>query len=397
MKRCAKEKTLRYSADVNVVRFDEKQQRRLPFKTGGDLSAKELSRCMKQGWSVRFLRPHEHSDAVRRVVCALEHAFQCNCGVNSYWTPKNSQGFAPHYDDVDVFLLQLEGRKRWRLYNPPTEVDVLSRHSSEDYVADQLPEPIFTTELKAGDALYMPRGMVHQGDTCSGEHSLHITFSACQMHTYADLLKGILSYHVESLAAGNREWRKSIPIGWLDAMGLANSRAERQNMGLAPLAGGAAQLRSNLLESIRSLTREVERTLTSTSKGIDCGVDHYAVQVLERMQPPVSVTPCDPPREVRLSDRVRLRTPHAVHLALNFDDEVQVYHTGGNSVVCMERAIQYLRFDRDFAPAIDFLQCADAPVPVSALPMEGFEADDANANRLTLVEELRGAGVLEVV
>lgn len=35
-----------------------------------------------------------------------------------YLTPPGTQGFAPHYDDIEAFILQLEGRKHWRLYSP---------------------------------------------------------------------------------------------------------------------------------------------------------------------------------------------------------------------------------------------------------------------------------------
>ena len=37
---------------------------------------------------------------------------------SSYLTPAHSQGFAPHYDDIEAFVLQLEGKKHWRLYSP---------------------------------------------------------------------------------------------------------------------------------------------------------------------------------------------------------------------------------------------------------------------------------------
>lgn len=35
-----------------------------------------------------------------------------------YLTPPGTQGFAPHYDDIEAFVVQLEGKKRWRVYSP---------------------------------------------------------------------------------------------------------------------------------------------------------------------------------------------------------------------------------------------------------------------------------------
>ena len=35
-----------------------------------------------------------------------------------YLTPPGTQGFAPHYDDIEAFVIQLEGKKHWKLYNP---------------------------------------------------------------------------------------------------------------------------------------------------------------------------------------------------------------------------------------------------------------------------------------
>jgi lysine-specific demethylase/histidyl-hydroxylase NO66 len=52
-----------------------------------------------------------------------------------YLTPPNTQGFAPHYDDIEAFILQLEGKKHWRLYSPRTDSEVLARFSSGKFLS----------------------------------------------------------------------------------------------------------------------------------------------------------------------------------------------------------------------------------------------------------------------
>ena len=41
--------------------------------------------------------------------------------INAYITPPQNQGFAPHYDVHDVFVLQVAGRKRWTIHEPVVE------------------------------------------------------------------------------------------------------------------------------------------------------------------------------------------------------------------------------------------------------------------------------------
>lgn len=41
-----------------------------------------------------------------------------NVHLYSYLTPPGTQGFAPHYDDIEAFIIQMEGKKHWRLYHP---------------------------------------------------------------------------------------------------------------------------------------------------------------------------------------------------------------------------------------------------------------------------------------
>lgn len=55
---------------------------------------------------------------VHTLLAALQEYFGCFVGSNIYLTPANTQGFAPHYDDIEAFVFQIEGAKRWRVYNP---------------------------------------------------------------------------------------------------------------------------------------------------------------------------------------------------------------------------------------------------------------------------------------
>ena len=44
-----------------------------------------------------------YSDALWHLLARLESFLQCCVGCNAYLTPASTQGFAPHWDDVDVY------------------------------------------------------------------------------------------------------------------------------------------------------------------------------------------------------------------------------------------------------------------------------------------------------
>jgi Cupin superfamily protein len=130
---------------------------------------------------------------------------------------------APHWDDIEAFCLQLEGRKRWKVYAPSKEAR-LPRVSSEDFTDDDMQdqEPVLDVILEPGDLLYMPRGWVHQGITLAGnEHSLHLTVSAMQQWAWVDYLELLIP---EALAAAaqsetSTSLREGLPRNFLDYMG----------------------------------------------------------------------------------------------------------------------------------------------------------------------------------
>jgi hypothetical protein len=77
-----------------------------------------------------------------------------------------------HHDTHDVFVLQVAGRKRWRIYAPVLELPLKSQRWSPE-----LGDPGAALEeltLEAGDTLYLPRGWPHEA-VAQEDDSLHLT------------------------------------------------------------------------------------------------------------------------------------------------------------------------------------------------------------------------------
>ena len=74
-----------------------------------------------------MLHPQRWRDPLWKMLASMERFWNCSTGCNVYLTPADSQGFSPHYDDIDAFILQLEGKKRWKVYAPRSEKETLPR------------------------------------------------------------------------------------------------------------------------------------------------------------------------------------------------------------------------------------------------------------------------------
>lgn len=70
------------------------------------------------GCSVRLLNPQLFAPEIYKLMTYLQEYFGSLVGCNVYLTPPFSQGFAPHYDDIEAFVLQINGSKHWRVYAP---------------------------------------------------------------------------------------------------------------------------------------------------------------------------------------------------------------------------------------------------------------------------------------
>jgi lysine-specific demethylase/histidyl-hydroxylase NO66 len=144
-------------------------------------------------------------DFARRLGTELVQPVQ----VNAYLTPAGRQGFATHYDTHDVFVLQVDGRKRWRIHEPVLP-DPLERQPwggrADEVGATAEGEAFLDVELTAGDALYLPRGWLHSA-AAQGHSSLHLTIGVRALTRYA-LVEELLA-----LAAQDGRLRATLPYG----------------------------------------------------------------------------------------------------------------------------------------------------------------------------------------
>ena len=143
------------------------------------------------------------------IAAELGHPVQ----VNAYVTPPQSQGFSDHYDVHDVFVLQVEGEKRWMIRPPVHESPLRDQPWTDrkDAVARAAQEePLLDVVLRPGDALYLPRGFLHAA-TAQGDVSIHLTVG---VHTWTrHALAKEVAREVLRRLADDVTLRASLPLG----------------------------------------------------------------------------------------------------------------------------------------------------------------------------------------
>ena len=156
-----------------------------------------------------IILPHLHDSMFNlgEFCRSLEEVFSCHVQTNIYLTPSGNQGFPPHYDNHDVFVMQISGAKAWRLYGAPVEIPY--RGEQFELTRHEPGEVTETFTLSAGDCVYIPRGLMHDAENVGEEPSLHITVGLITK-TWADLMLEAVS----ELALSEPDFRRSLPAGF---------------------------------------------------------------------------------------------------------------------------------------------------------------------------------------
>ena len=164
----------------------------------GPFKRRELDRLPRSGWTVLVQGVNHAVPAAQQLLDA--YAFvpyaRFDDVMASYAPPGG--GVGPHFDEYDVFLLQGEGRRRWRVRRqrdlelvPGAPLKILRRF-----------RPTAEWTLGPGDLLYLPPRVAHDGVAVGGDC---ITYSiGFRAPSAQDLGAGFLDYLHERLALEGR-------------------------------------------------------------------------------------------------------------------------------------------------------------------------------------------------
>jgi ribosomal protein L16 Arg81 hydroxylase len=200
------------SADLREGMIDlTSQKKRMSrddyVEEGGRVSRIAIAEEYLDGATIILPQLHDSIFKLGEFCRALEELFSCHMQTNIYLTPSGNQGFPIHYDNHDVFVMQVSGAKAWRLYGVPVETPFRGERFE---LGQHEPGPVsqqFT--LNPGDCVYVPRGMMHDAENVGEEPSLHITVGLITK-TWADLMLESIS----ELALTSPDMRRSLPAGF---------------------------------------------------------------------------------------------------------------------------------------------------------------------------------------
>ncbi len=217
---------------------------------GRALDTTALIELFREGASFGVTGADSHWAPLRRVKDGLYDVLLESIHTNVYCSPPNTQGFQCHYDTHEVFVLQVEGEKHWRVFWPTTDAPV------QGWRVEDTPEgvePYVDVVLRKGDVLYVPRGHWHYA-VAQDSISLHITAGvACRKGSaFLDWLSDELQQ--------SPIWRRNAPL----------MEAARSN-GTLTIPASFAEWTEALKSSLREKLSEpglVERFWKATFDGI---------------------------------------------------------------------------------------------------------------------------------
>lgn len=137
----------------------------------------KLAGAVEDGWTLVLNKAYTLWRPLLQVASLLEQYFEVPTSGNLFITPPRSKGFSLHFDNTDVFFVQLAGVKRWRVYAPILEAPMKANHPELEKSAKLRRTPLLDVYLRPGDVMYVPRGFLHEGEVPADSPTASVHYS----------------------------------------------------------------------------------------------------------------------------------------------------------------------------------------------------------------------------
>jgi ribosomal protein L16 Arg81 hydroxylase len=135
------------------------------------IRAREVTEQLRCGATLSFDAIDEVHEPLTRLAESFEALFRAGTKINIYAGWRTCHGLDLHRDNQEIFVAQLDGRKRWLLYG--FNVDEVDRSDLREHSTPPAGAQ-FDEILTPGDLLYIPRGCYHLAVPIN-EPTLHLT------------------------------------------------------------------------------------------------------------------------------------------------------------------------------------------------------------------------------
>ncbi|MBX7185202.1 MAG: cupin domain-containing protein [Vicinamibacteria bacterium] len=197
-------------------------------------SFEQVREAFARGASVRIFNAQKLLDPLKRLCADLSLELSHPVRANLYITPPNRQGLDPHVDDHDVLVVQMSGRKGWKIYGAPFELPL--EHSfplyfemgtrarsrstwageiwgARSFKGKDLGQPDYDGPIETGELLYVPRGLLHVASSLD-QASVHATIGI-----HATRIADLAALALDRVARENQDLRRSLPLGFARYVG----------------------------------------------------------------------------------------------------------------------------------------------------------------------------------
>lgn len=162
---------------------------------------------MREGCTLILDQLHKKNPKMGKLCRTLGPEFGHPFQSNLYLTPPNGKGFRPHWDNHDVFILQIVGSKKWQIEKERRIYPFKEENMGLD--GREIRGETLSFTLNQGDLIYIPRGFVHAAESGDGP-SLHITLGLTAIF-FEDLLHAVITAAVKR----DERLRAVMPIGFM--------------------------------------------------------------------------------------------------------------------------------------------------------------------------------------